>query len=232
MNENTPMTPAQQLFAEEHHNLVYAFLNEKKLPEDEYYDVVVFGYLQAVMDYTTQGESSRFSFATIAWRKMESRLADHFRHQASTKRAAPTVSLNAVMDDAGLSLSDMLSAADESFLEMEIGLLFHDLGRHMPRRDMNVLRLKADGYGTREIAQRENTTVHMVQSIRQHKCMHRMIKHLLDLVDAIPRFHMEYLCYQILQQMPHLLGYPVALRVVKWHDLQLVIVEIPCRSKR
>ena len=50
MNENTPMTPAQQLFAEEHHNLVYAFLNEKKLPEDEYYDVVVFGYLQAVMD--------------------------------------------------------------------------------------------------------------------------------------------------------------------------------------
>ena len=51
MNENTPMTPAQQLFAEEHHNLVYAFLNEKKLPEDEYYDVVVFGYLQAVMDY-------------------------------------------------------------------------------------------------------------------------------------------------------------------------------------
>lgn len=92
MNENTPMTPAQQLFAEEHHNLVYAFLNEKKLPEDEYYDVVVFGYLQAVMDYTTQGESSRFSFATIAWRKMESRLADHFRHQASTKRAAPTVS--------------------------------------------------------------------------------------------------------------------------------------------
>ena len=40
MNENTPMTPAQQLFAEAHHNLVYAFLNEKKLPEDEYYDVV------------------------------------------------------------------------------------------------------------------------------------------------------------------------------------------------
>lgn len=25
MNENTPMSQAQQLFAEEHHNLVYAF---------------------------------------------------------------------------------------------------------------------------------------------------------------------------------------------------------------
>ena len=115
MNENTPMSQAQQLFAEEHHNLVYAFLKEKKLPEDEYYDVVIFGYLQAVMDYTAQGESSRFSFATIAWRKMESRLADHFRHQASTKRAAPTVSLNAVMDENGLSLSDMLPQRMKAF---------------------------------------------------------------------------------------------------------------------
>ena len=26
--------------------------------------------------------------------------------------------------------------------------------------------------------------------------------------------------------------YPVVLRVIKRHDLQLVIVEIPCRSKR
>ena len=74
--------------------------------------------------------------------------------------------------------------------------------------------------------------LYKIVNIRQHKCIHRMIKHLLDLVDAIPRFHMEYLCHQILQQMPHLLGYPVALRVVKWHDFQLVIEEIPCRSKR
>lgn len=57
MNENTPMSSAQQLFAEEHHNLVYAFLKEKKLPEDEYYDVVIFGYLQAVMDYTACRET-------------------------------------------------------------------------------------------------------------------------------------------------------------------------------
>ena len=71
-----------------------------------------------------------------------------------------------------------------------------------------------------------------VVNIRQHKRMHRMIKHLLDLIDAISRFYVEYLRYQIFQQMPHLLGYPVALRVVKRHDFQLVIVEIPCRSKR
>ena len=74
--------------------------------------------------------------------------------------------------------------------------------------------------------------LYKVVNIRQHKCMHRMIEHLLDLIDAIPSFYMEYLCYQVFQQMPHFLSCPVALRVVKRHDLQLVIVEIPCRSKR
>jgi len=39
-----PFTKKEQRFAEENHDLVYAFLNEKKLSEDDYYDVVVFGY--------------------------------------------------------------------------------------------------------------------------------------------------------------------------------------------
>ena len=49
--ELRPFTKEEQQFAEENHDLVYAFLNEKKLSEDEYYDVVVFGYLQAVQFY-------------------------------------------------------------------------------------------------------------------------------------------------------------------------------------
>ena len=46
-----PLTKEQQTFATAHHNLVYKFLNENRLPEDEFYDVVIFGYLKAVRDY-------------------------------------------------------------------------------------------------------------------------------------------------------------------------------------
>ena len=38
--ELRPFTKEEQQFAEENHDLVYAFLNEKKLSEDEYYDEV------------------------------------------------------------------------------------------------------------------------------------------------------------------------------------------------
>ena len=41
-----PLTKEQQTFATAHHNLVYKFLNENRLPEDEFYDVVIFGYLK------------------------------------------------------------------------------------------------------------------------------------------------------------------------------------------
>ena len=35
-----PLTKEQQEFAAEHHGLVYKFLNDNHLPEDEFYDVV------------------------------------------------------------------------------------------------------------------------------------------------------------------------------------------------
>lgn len=46
-----PLTKEQQDFAAEHHGLVYKFLNDNHLPENEFYDVVIFPYLKAVQDY-------------------------------------------------------------------------------------------------------------------------------------------------------------------------------------
>ena len=42
------MTPLQRQFAEEHQNIVFRFLQQKRLPVDDYYDIVIFGYLHAV----------------------------------------------------------------------------------------------------------------------------------------------------------------------------------------
>ena len=37
-----PLTKEQQAFATDHHGLVYKFLNENHLPEDEFYDFRIF----------------------------------------------------------------------------------------------------------------------------------------------------------------------------------------------
>lgn len=43
MNKTHKLTVLQQQYAEEHIGTVYAFLRHKRLPVDEYYDIVIFG---------------------------------------------------------------------------------------------------------------------------------------------------------------------------------------------
>ena len=46
-----PMTQEEREFAEEYHDLVIDFLRYKHLPMNDFYDVVIFGYLSAVQQY-------------------------------------------------------------------------------------------------------------------------------------------------------------------------------------
>ena len=61
-----PLTKEQQEFAAEHHGLVYKFLNDNHLPDDEFYDVVIFPYLKAVRDYFSIEHLPKVFFRTIA----------------------------------------------------------------------------------------------------------------------------------------------------------------------
>ena len=64
----TELTRAQHNFAEAHHGLIFSFLSEKSLPADDYYDVVVFGYLRAVRQYFKRDDlRRRHTFDSIAY---------------------------------------------------------------------------------------------------------------------------------------------------------------------
>ena len=72
-----PLTKEQQAFASDHHGLVYKFLNENHLPEDEFYDVIIFGYLRAVYRYFNEPKLQKYSFATIGWKSMQGALSNY-----------------------------------------------------------------------------------------------------------------------------------------------------------
>ncbi len=59
------LTKEKSAFAAENHGLVYSFLKERGLPEDEYYDTVIFAFLGCVMK-DTDGD-----FKTRAYAKMD-----------------------------------------------------------------------------------------------------------------------------------------------------------------
>lgn len=85
----TPLTQEQSAFAAEHHNLVYSFLNKKRYSEDEFYDIVIFGYLLAVRVYLEREDlQAKYKFSTIAYARMRSAISNHFRSESCPSRRA------------------------------------------------------------------------------------------------------------------------------------------------
>lgn len=151
----TALTQAQQTFAADHHSLVYAFLNEKKLPDDDFYDIVVFGYLRAVKRYFDETDlANKYAFSTIAWGAMKTCLANHYQSESRQKRKAYVISLDAdvFVDGEKLLYQEVVSATDTHMQDLETELLLLELASKVSKREMDVIRMKAEGFGTREIA--------------------------------------------------------------------------------
>lgn len=154
-----PLTKEQQHFAEENHHLVYAFLNEKELPESVFYDVVIFGYLKAVQEYCEVLSLHRFKFSTLAWRRMRSSLSNYYKYLARPKRNAPVVSFDELIGgEDGLYWQDIISRQDEMMLRFETELLLHALASRLPRREMRIIRMKVHGDRMHDIAKQERMT--------------------------------------------------------------------------
>lgn len=155
------LTPQQQLYASEHHNLVYKFLHKRGLSIEEYYDVVIFGYLLAVQEYMEKPALSRFSFTTIAWRKMCDCVAKEWNYRHCPKRSAHLEPLDEEGDFADLDdlLPNRMQSIAESLDNQELVLR---LLSHLTPKEKEVVRLKAEGYTYREISEHCKITIYGV----------------------------------------------------------------------
>ena len=64
------MTQEERKFAEQRHDLVIDFLCRKRLSMDDFYDVVIFGYLSAVQQYF-RNPPAGVAFKAMAFRAMK-----------------------------------------------------------------------------------------------------------------------------------------------------------------
>ena len=156
------MTPLQRQFAEEHQNIVFRFLQQKRLPVDDYYDIVIFGYLHAVQEYNENPALSRFQFDTIAWTKMSDCLSKHYAYENKPQRKAPTVSIYAVTNN-GLALDEVLPDRQKDIpTQTADRLLAMEILSCLTETEQQMVHLKADGLTCREIAEIFSTTVHSI----------------------------------------------------------------------
>lgn len=131
-----PLTYQQRAFAAKHHRLVYKFLSEKYLPADEYYDVVIFGYLRAVRRYFTEQKLHKYRFSTIAWSCMRADLTNHMRTVKKT-----------------VELPDNVSTQETAWQYMELKLIIYELSKRLPAKQMQIVILRMYGYSVSEISE-------------------------------------------------------------------------------
>ena len=160
-----PLTKEQQTFATAHHSLVYKFLNENRLPEDEFYDVVIFGYLKAVRDYFSDLTAQQFTFSTIANRRMKFCLFDYFRTQERRKRNMEILSIHVGLYPDGAPLEDTIPAHDPIMQQLEMDLLLHELAGRVSKQQMDIVHLKQGGYGIREIARTQKVPMRRIKEL-------------------------------------------------------------------
>lgn len=153
-----PLTTEQSQIAELNHDLVFEFLNEYNLPESQYYDVVIFGYLCAVQEYCEKPELQKYSFSTLAWRKMLCEVKDHSRYLSREKRNIPTISLSDIKSGYDSSLKTDEAAENRLLEDLNFSLLLHSLASAITEKQMRIIRMKLAGFRMHDIARTEKMT--------------------------------------------------------------------------
>ena len=129
LNYNLPLTEAEAEFAAEHYSIIHRYLRMAGLPENDFYDVVVFGYLRAVRKYLARPELRRYKFFTIAFRKKRAAYVEPYDEEAHSE-----------------DFRDPVADAYESTLS------FEELCGKLTPMQQRIAALRAEGYRDKEIA--------------------------------------------------------------------------------
>lgn len=143
-----PLNDEERKFVEDNHNLIYSFLKKNNLSIDEYYDIAVFGFIDAVKRY----DSSKGSFFNIAYVCMLSAVRQEMRKSKFRNEKIKITSLDAELEG-GVCIKDFipsLDTVDSIYLHNE----YVERIEKLPEKLRTVILLLASGYNQIEIAKR------------------------------------------------------------------------------
>ena len=111
---NSPLTEEEQTFAAENYHLVRKYLKIRKLPYDEWHDVVILRFMRSVKRWFAIPELHQHSFEIVAFYAMRSAIG---HEQAKRAREFPMVSLNETIPGTdGLTYGDTVTEDNYNFI--------------------------------------------------------------------------------------------------------------------
>ena len=139
-----PMIKEERGFAEQHHELVIDFLRCKRLPMNDFYDIVIFGYLSAVQQYF-RNPPAGVKFKAMAFQAMKDSILRDGEYNACAKRCAYIISL----DD--MNVQDPKQDTER---QIEDKALLEQVVSVATPKEAKIISFLVDGFALREAAQR------------------------------------------------------------------------------
>ena len=137
-----PMTQEEREFAEQNHDLVIDYLRRRRLPMDDFYDVVIFGYVSAVQQYF-RNPPPNVTFVAMAVRAMKDSILRDGEYRTRAKRTAAIVGLN------DLAIADSRQDTDR---RVEGKALLEQVVSVATPQEAKIINLLIDGFVLREAA--------------------------------------------------------------------------------
>lgn len=81
-----PLTEEEKRFAEEHHNLMYRYMKIHELDPEEWYDILIIPYLNAVKKYHQYERLQSLKFEQVFFRTLDSARSSYWRDMNRKKR--------------------------------------------------------------------------------------------------------------------------------------------------
>ena len=136
------MTQEERDFAEQHHNLVIDFLRYRRLPMDDFYDIVIFGYLSAVQQYF-RSPPVGVEFKAMAFRAMKDAVLREGEYHSRAKRCGVTVGLDDV---------ELTDPRQDTEQRVESKALLEQVVSMATPRETRIIDLLIDGFALYEAA--------------------------------------------------------------------------------
>ncbi len=140
------MTQEEREFAEQKHDLVIDFLRYRHLPMDDYYDIVIFGYLSAVQQYF-RNPPVGVAFKAMAVRAMKDSVLREGEYRSRAKRCGVAVS----MDDVS-SHNTISDPKQDTERQVEGKALLEQVVSVATPKEARIINLLIDGFALREAA--------------------------------------------------------------------------------
>lgn len=154
MEKNTlqPLTEMEKRMAEENHNLVYSFLHRHRYSIEEFYNVVVFGYLHGIQTYNRREDlRKKYQLAFICERYMSVAIGNHFRTENAQKRKPMEITVSLDVNYAGTDNCYNLvggKSVEDEVLELK---QVDEMMENFSEVQRDILKLKLEGFDNKEV---------------------------------------------------------------------------------